>query len=127
MVGATPDAPVLESPSARQPEERSTAFVGGLGSGEPLAQTTDASVMTPEVTVGTVGPSRAEATVAGDAPEPKEANLMMAEEQLVPPNALLGVVGPAVCPQSPATVPQTMVEEDEVEEIERAEPQLHFV
>ena len=97
-MGATPDAPVPESSSARQPEEGSTAFVGGLGSGEPLAQTTDASVMTPEVTVGTVGPSRAEATVAGDAPEPKEANLMMAEEQMLPPEVLPGMVGTAIHP-----------------------------
>ena len=80
MVGATPDAPVLESPSARQPEERSTAFVGGLGSGEPLAQTTNASMTTPEATAATVGPSGAEATAVGDALEPKEANPMTAEE-----------------------------------------------
>ena len=98
MVGATPDAPILESPSAQQPEERSTAFVGGLGSGEPLAQTTDASATTPEVTAGTVGPSGAEATVAGDAPKPKEANPMTTKEQMLPPKALPGMVRPAIHP-----------------------------
>ena len=100
-----PDAPILESSSARQQEERSTAFVGGLGSGEPLAQITDASATTPEATIGTVRPSRAEATVAGDAPEPKEANPMTAEEQMLPPKALPGMVGPAVRPQSPPMMP----------------------
>ena len=52
---------------------------------------------------------------------------MMAEEQMLPPEVLPGMFGPAVRPQSPPTVPQTMVEEDEVEEIERAEPQLQYV
>ena len=52
---------------------------------------------------------------------------MMVEEQMLPPEALLGMVGPAVRPQSPPTVPQATAEEDEVEEIERAEPQLQSI
>ena len=97
-MGATLNASVPESPSTRQLEERSTTFVGGLGSGEPLAQTTYASATTPEATTGTVGPSGAEAAVAGDAPEPREANLMMAKEQMLQPEVLPGMVGLVVHP-----------------------------
>ena len=38
-----------------------------------------------------------------------------------------GMVGAAVQPQSPPVVPRAMVEEDKVEEIERAEPQPQSV
>ena len=82
------------------------------------------SAMTPEVTIGTVGPSGAEVAVADDALEPREANPTTVEERMEPPEASLGMVGPTVRPQSPLMVPQATVEEDEVEEIERAEPQL---
>ncbi|XP_066360930.1 uncharacterized protein [Miscanthus floridulus] len=51
----------------------------------------------------------------------------MAEEQIVPPVAMPGMVGAAVRPQSPPVVPRATVEEDEVEEIERAEPQPQSV
>ena len=81
----------------------------------------------PEATAGIVGPSVVEATVTRDALEPKEANPMMAEEQMLPLEALLGMVRPAIRPKSPPMVPQATTEEDEVEEIKHAEPQLQSV
>ena len=44
-------APILESPSGRQPTEESTAPAGGLGGDERLASTMDGSVAVPGATV----------------------------------------------------------------------------
>ena len=79
--------------------------------------------MIAEATTGTVGPSGAEARVAGDAPESGSTEPVAPEEPTVPPKASQGMVGPAVRPQSPPVVPPaTAEEEDMVEEIVRAEP-----
>ena len=126
MVETTPTTPVPESSSAQQPEERSAAAAGGPGDGKPLAQTTGASATATEATTETVDTLGAEAAAAVDAPEAREATPMTVEEQIVPPVATPGMVGAAVRPQSPP-VPRSTVEEDEVEEIERADPQPQFV
>ena len=70
---------------------------------------------------------RAETGVAGDVPESGVAKPVAAEDQTAPPEALSGMVRPAVRPRSPPTVPRPTVEEDEVEEIECAEPQLQCI
>ena len=75
----------------------------------------------PKATAGTVGSSGAEAGVAGDALESRAAKPVVAEEQTAPPEASPGMVGPTVRPRSPPVVPLAMAEEDEVEEIKRAE------
>ena len=87
-----------------------------------MAHTTGALATATEAAIENVNTLEVEATADVDAPEAKEATPMMAEEQLAPPAATSGVVGAAVRPQSPPVVPRAMVEEDEVEEIERAEP-----
>ena len=97
-VETTPTAPVPESPSARQPEERSAAAAGGPSDGEPLAQTTGASATATVATTETVGTLGAEAAAAVDASEAREATPMMAEEQIVPPVATPGMVEAAVRP-----------------------------
>ena len=66
---ATPAAPALESPSARQPEEGSTAASGGLGENEQVAVTTDGSAAVPEATTGITGSSGGETIVTGMTPE----------------------------------------------------------
>ena len=123
MVETTSIAPVPKSPSARQPEERSAAAAGGPDDGEPLAQTTGASVTATEATTETIGTLGVEAAAAVDALEAREATPTMAEEQIVPPVAMPGMVTAVVRPQSPLVVPRATVSEDKVEEIERAEPQ----
>ena len=97
-VETTPTAPIPESPSARQPEERSAAAAGGPDDGEPLAQTTGASVTMTEAMTETIGTLGAEAAAAVDAPEAREATPTTAEEQIVPPVATPGMVGAAVRP-----------------------------
>ena len=124
IVERTPTAPIPESLSARQPEERSAAAAGGPGDGEPLAQTTGASATATEATTENVGTLEAEAAAIADAPDAKEATPTTVEVQLAPPVATLGVVRAAVRPQSPPVVPQATAEEDEVVEIERAVPKL---
>lgn len=79
-VGTTPTAPVLESPSARQPKEGSVAAAGGPSGGEPMAQTIGTSMTTTEATTRTVGTSSVETVVVGDTPEPREATPTMTEE-----------------------------------------------
>ena len=113
-VEATPTAPTLESPSARQPEEGSTAASGGLGENEQVALTTDGSAIVSKATARIVGSLGVEAGVASDAPE---SGTM---KPVAPPEASQGMVGPIVRPQSAPVVPRTTVEEDKVEEIERA-------
>ena len=51
----------------------------------------------------------------------------MPKEQTALPEALEGMVGPAIRPLSPQVVPLAVVEEDEVEEIERDEPRPQAV
>ena len=116
-------APVAESLSARQPEEESTAAAGELSGSEQLAPVANESVMIPKAMTGTVGSSGAEAGVVGDAPKSGATKPVAAKEQMAPPKVSPGMVGPVVWPRSPPMVPRAMAEEDEVEEIERAEPQ----
>ena len=80
MVETTPTAPIPESPSARQPEERSAAAVGGPNDGETLAQTIGASATATEATTETVGTLGAEAGADVDAPEAREATSTTVEE-----------------------------------------------
>ena len=63
-----------------------------------MAQTTGASAIATEATTETVGTLGAEAAAAVDASEAREATLTMAEEQIAPPVAMPGMVGPAVQP-----------------------------
>ena len=97
-VETTLTAPVPESLSAQQLEERSTTAADGPGDGEPLAQTIGASATVTEATTETVGTLGVEATAAIDALEAREATPTMAEEQIVPPVATPGMVGAAVRP-----------------------------
>ncbi|XP_066320325.1 uncharacterized protein [Miscanthus floridulus] len=62
-----------------------------------------------------------------DAPEVIDATLSTAEERTSSPAEVPGVVRAAVQPWSPPKVPQAMVEEDEVMEIERAAPEPQSV
>ena len=117
-----PTAPVRESLSARQTEDGSATTASGPGGGESLAHTTGASATATEAATENISTLEMEAAANVDAPEAEEATSTMAEEQLAPPVATLGVVGAAVRPQSPPVVPRAMVEEDEVVEIVRAVP-----
>ena len=83
---------------------------------------TDGSAAVPEAMVGTAVSSGEEAGVAGDAPESGAVKLVAPEEQTAPPKVSQGMVGPIVRPRSPLVVPRATAEEDELEEIERAEP-----
>ena len=58
----------------------------------------DGSTVVSEATVGTIGSSRAEDRVAGDAPESGATKPVVAEEQTAPPEASSGMVGPTVWP-----------------------------
>ena len=113
-----PTAPIRESPSARQTEDGLAAAASGPGDGESLAHTIGASATTTE----NVDTLEAETAADVDVPAAKETTPSMVEEQLAPPAAMPGVVGATVRPQSPPMVPQATAEEDEVVEIERAEP-----
>ena len=73
---------------------------------------------------GAVG---AETRVAGEVPEFGAAEPTAAEDQTAPPEASLGMVGPAVWPLSPQVVPPTTAKEDKVEEIEHDEPRTQTV
>ena len=117
-----PTTPVRDSPSTRQTEEGSATTASGPGGGESLAHTTGASVTMTEAATKNVSTLEAEAATDVDAPEAEEATSTMAEEQLALPALTSGVVEAVVRPQSPPVVPRAMVEEDEVEEIERAKP-----
>ena len=98
---ATPTAPILESLSARQLEEESTAATGGLGEGERVALTMDGLAAVPEATARAAGSSGAEAGVSSDAPESGVAKLVAPKEQTAPPKVAQGMVGPTVRPRSP--------------------------
>ena len=82
----------------------------------------DGSAAVLEAMAGTTGSLGAEARVADDAPESGAVKLVAPEGQTALLEASQGMVGPAVRPWSPQVVPRAMAEEDEVEEIERAEP-----
>ena len=103
-MGVTPAAPILESPSAQPPEEESTGASGRLGENEQVALTTVGSVAVPEAIAGAAGSSGAEDGVAGDAPESGAAKPVAAKDQTAPPDALPGMVRPAVLPWSPLMV-----------------------
>ena len=122
-----PTAPVQESPSARQTEDRLATAANGPGGGESLAHTTGASATATEAMTENISTLEAKAAAVVDAPDAKEATPTTAEEQLAPPAAMLGVVGAAVQPQSPPMVPRAMTEEDEVVEIEHAVPKPQSV
>jgi len=109
------------------PAEESTAATVGLGGGEQLAPAADESAMIPKATARTIGSLVAEARVASDALESRATKLVVVEEQTAPPKASPGMVRPVVRPRSPPIVPRATVEEDEVEEIERAEPPLQSI
>ena len=81
----------------------------------------------PEATVGTTGSLGAEAGVACDAPESWLVKPVAPEGQTSLPEASQGMVGAAIWPRSPPVVPRATMEEDEVEEIERAEPRPQSV
>ena len=113
---------IPKSPSARQHAGEPVAAVGGLGGGEQLSSMVNKSATTPSAIAGTVGPSRVEVVVTNAAPESGAENLAVPKEQTALPEALKGMVGPAIRPPSPLVVPPAAAEEDEVEEIEHEEP-----
>ena len=77
----------------------------------------------PEATVVAAGPSGAKARIASETPESRSTEPMAPSELKAPAEVSRGVVRPFVRPQSPPTVSAVAEEEDEVEEIVRAEPQ----
>ena len=87
-----------------------------------MAHTTGASATATEATIEKVNTLEAKTAAVVDAPEAKDATPSMAKEQPSPPEAMPGLVGATVQPQSPPVVPQPTAEEDEVVEIERAAP-----
>ena len=81
-----------------------------------------------KTTGGTAGPSGAETEVASDAPELGSTKPVVPEELTTPPEAMQGMVGPAIRPQSPLVVPPVAAEEEDVvEKIIRAEPQTQSI
>ena len=114
--------PIPESPGARQHAGEPIAAISGLGGSEQLLSTANESATAPSATTGTTGSSGVEAAVTDIALESREENLATPKDQTAPPEALEGMVGPAIQPPSPQAVPPAAVEDDEVEEIEREEP-----
>jgi len=84
-------------------------------------------VTAPSATAGAAGSSGVEAVVTSVALESRAENLAVSKEQTVLPEALEGMVGPAIRPPSPQAVPPAAAEEDEVEDIEREEPRPQAV
>ena len=87
----------------------------------------DGSTAVLEAMAGTTGSLGAEARVADDAPEFGGVKPVAPEGQTTLPEASQGMVGPTVRPRSPLVMPRATAEEDEVEEIERAEPRPQSV
>ena len=114
--------PIPESSGSRQHVGEPITTVGRLGSDEQLSSTANESATAPSATAGTTGSSGVEAAVTDIALESREENLATPKDQTAPPEALEGMVGPAIQPPSPQAVPPAAVEDDEVEEIEREEP-----
>ena len=126
-VDETPVDPIPESQGARQPTEESTAPSAGLGGDERLAPAADGSAAAPEATTGTARSWGADAGVTGVMPKSGAEKPAVLEEQTALSKASEGMVGHAIQPLSPQVVPLAMAEEDEVEEIERDEPQPQSV
>ena len=122
MVEAMTVTHVPESPRARQSKEESTTTAGELGDDDRAALTTDGSTVVPKAMAGTAGSLGAKAGVASDALEIGAVKPMVPKGKTAVPEASHGMVRPAVRPRSPSVVPRATVEEDEVEEIEHAEP-----
>ena len=118
-----PVDPIPESPSARQPEEESTAIASRLGGGEQLAPAADGLVTIPRETAGIAESLGADVGVADVALASGLEKPAMLEEQTALPEKLECMVGLAIQPPSPQVVPHAAAEVDEVEEIVRAEPQ----
>ena len=115
-------APASESPGARQPAVETTVAAGGLGGSERSASMEDGSETVPVNTAEAAGAVGAEPGVASNAPESRVEKPGVSEEQTALPEASEGMVGPAVQAPSPQVVHPATAEEDEVEEIEHAEP-----
>ena len=116
-----------ESPGARQSAGEITVAIGGLGDGEGSASSADGLVTLLGATAEATGAVRTETEVAGEVPESRAAKPTAAEDQTAPPEALPGMVGPAVRALSPQVVPPTTAKEDKVEEIEHDEPRTQTV
>ena len=106
----TPMDPILESPGARQHTEEPNAALGRLGGSKRVSTMANESAAAPSATAE----SRAE-------------NLAVPREPTALPDALEGMVGPAIRPLSPQVVPPAATEEDKVEEIECDEPRPQSV
>ena len=96
-----PVDPILESPGARQHAGEPIAAVGRLGGGEQLSLMANKSATAPSATAGTAGSSGVEAVVTSIASESRAENLAVLKEQTALPEALRGMVGPAIRPPSP--------------------------
>ena len=79
------------------------------------------SATKPAATAEAVGSSEAKARVANAALESGAEKPTVPKGQTAHPKASKGVVRHAIRPRSPLVVPPSMVEEEEVEEIEREE------
>ena len=95
----------------------------GLGSRERLASTLDELAAVPGATAGATESLEADARVADAMPELGAEEPVERKEQVALPETSKGVVGHVVRPSSPQVAPPAAEEEDEVEEIEREEPQ----
>ena len=81
----TPATPMLGSPSARQPAEKSTTAVSGARDGEGPASAEAGPVTLPEATSSSVEPLGAETGVASEATESGSVRPGVPEELTVPP------------------------------------------
>ena len=109
----TPIAPVLGSPSARQPAEKSTTAMGGAGDDDGPASAEAGSATMPEAMTGSTGPLGAETGVASETTESGSARPGVPEELTVPPKGSHVMLGPTVWPQSPPAVTPTAAEEED--------------
>ena len=89
---------ILESPGARQHAGEPIAAVGGIGGGEQLLSTMNEPATTPSAMAGAVGSSRVEVVVTSVAPKSGAENLAVPKEKTALPEALEGMVGPAILP-----------------------------
>ena len=93
--------PILESPGVCQHAGEPIATVGGLGGGEQLSSTMDEPATAPSATVGATESFGVEVVVTNIASESRAENLAVPKEQTTLPEALRGMVGPAIRPPSP--------------------------
>ena len=96
-----PVDPILESSGARQHAGEPIVAVSRLGGGEQLLSTVNESAIAPSATAGTTGSLGVEAVVTGIASGSRAKNLVTPKDQTAPPEALEGMVGPAIRPLSP--------------------------